>query len=166
MAKKTESDLEILKDKLEGMRVAMLTSRDGDGTLHTRPMAAQEIEDDAELWFFTDDRSAKADEIARDPQVAVAFADPGDSKYVSISGRADLVHDPAKVRELWNPFVKAWFPDGPETPGLALLRVRIDRAEYWDSPSSTVVKLAGLAKALATGERADDLGENRKLDPR
>jgi hypothetical protein len=60
--------------------------------------------------------------------------------------------------------LKAWFPDGLGDPDLALLRVRVEKAEYWDAPSSKMVQLAGFVKAIVTGQRADDLGENEKID--
>ncbi len=66
------------------------------------------------------------------------------------------------MEQLWSPFVKAWFPEGLDDPRLALLKVTADSAEYWNAPSSRVVRLVGLAKALITGEQYD-AGENRKI---
>jgi general stress protein 26 len=127
-------------------------------------MATQETEFDGDLWFFTDAGSPKVDEVERDERVNVSYAAPDDNRYVSISGTARLVRDRAKIKELWNPVLKAWFPEGLDDPDLALLRVRVEKAEYWDSPSSKMVQLAGFVKAIATGKRADDIGENEKID--
>jgi general stress protein 26 len=63
---------------------------------------------------------------------------------------------------LWNPFYKAWFPDGLDDPHLGLLRVDVEKAEYWDSPNSKVVQLAGFVKALVTGQKAKG-GDNEKV---
>ncbi|HKV09480.1 MAG TPA: pyridoxamine 5'-phosphate oxidase family protein [Thermoanaerobaculia bacterium] len=158
------NDIEKIRDLIKGIRFAMLTTVDTDGSLRSRPMATQEAEFDGELWFFTGASSPKVDEVERNHRVNVSYAAPDDNTYVSISGTARMVRDKAKAKELWNPALKAWFPEGLDDPDLALLCVRVEKAEYWDSPSSKMVQLYGLAKAVLTGKRADDIGENEKID--
>jgi general stress protein 26 len=158
------NDIEKIHDLIKGIRFAMLTTVDTDGSLRSRPMATQEAELDGELWFFTGASSPKVNEVERDHRVNLSYAAPDDNTYVSISGTARLVRDKAKAKELWNPALKAWFPEGLDDPDLALLRVKVEKAEYWDSPSSKMVQLYGLAKAVLTGKRADDVGENEKID--
>ena len=116
-------------------------------------MATQQKEFDGTLWFLTGERTHKTDEIAQSPEVNLAYANPDDQAYVSVSGRAVVLDDREKARELWNPFYRAWFPGGVDDPDLRVLRVDVTAAEYWDSPSSTLVHLIGFAKAVATGER-------------
>ena len=82
--------------------------------------------------------------------------------YLSISGRAEVVKDKAKIEELWSPVLKAWFPEGLDDPHLCLLKIPVEQAEYWDAPSSKIVQLFGMAKAIATGQEAD-YGENKKI---
>lgn len=170
MAEKTgNSDVEKLRDLIQDIRVAMLTTVEEDGSLRSRPMATQKLtqkaEFDGELWFFTGAGSEKVQEIRREQHVNVSYADPDDERYVSVSGTALIVHDRAKAEELWSPVLKAWFPQGLDDPDLALLRVKVEKAEYWDSPSGKMVQLLGLVKALATGERYHaDPGENEKLE--
>ena len=152
-----------LVEMIQGIRIAMLTTAMADGTLRSRPMATQQSEFDGDLWFFTGAGSPKAHEIEEDAHVNVSYADADSQRYVSVSGRARVVRDRQKAEELWNPAYKAWFPGGLDDPNLALLKVEVDGAEYWDSPSGAVVHLIGVAKALATGERYQP-GENEKLD--
>jgi general stress protein 26 len=160
----TNSDIRKLGELIKDIRIAMLTTTEADGSMRSRPMATQESDFDGELWFFTDARSPKVDEAAHHP-VNVSYADPKHQRYVSVSGKAELVRDRKKIEELWNPAYKAWFPEGLDDPNLALLRVHVEKAEYWDSPGSAVVHLIGFAKALATGKRAD-VGENEKIELR
>ena len=159
-----KTDIEKIRDLIKDIRFAMLTTIDADGSLRSRPMGTQEAEFDGDLWFFTGASSPKVDEVERDERVNLSYAAPDDNRYVSISGTARLVRDRAKAKELWNPVLKAWFPDGLDDPDLALLRVRVEKAEYWDAPSSKMVQLAGFVKAIVTGQRADDMGENEKID--
>lgn len=148
---------ELIKDQ----RTAMLTTVQGDaGTLASRPMACQQADPDATLWFLSFTDSEKAEEIRRRPDVNVAFTQEG--KWVSLSGRASVTQDPAKARELWNDFAQAWFQCEPDDPRVAVIRVDGDSAEYWDSPG-TVGTLVGVLKAKLTGERPDD-GDNATVD--
>lgn len=164
--KNDKNEIEMLRGLIKGIRVAMLTTVD-DGHLRSRPMMTQDADKfDGDIWFFTDHDSAKIGEIERDRQVNVAYSDPDSQRYVSLSGTASLLRDRARIRELWSPIAKGWYPDGPEDPRLALLRVRVEKAEYWDSPSGRMVQLAGFVKAVATGERLDYAGENEKIDLR
>jgi len=142
-----------VSDLIKDIQFAMLTTKCPDGTLSSRPMVAQQLEFDGTLWFLTGERTHKTEEIAQNPDVNLAFVDTDDNAYVSISGRAAVLDDREKARELWNPAYRAWFPDGIDDPDLRVLRVDVTSAEYWDSPSSAVVHLLGLAKAMVTGQR-------------
>jgi len=158
-------DVQKLAKLIKGIKFAMMTTALPDGTLRSRPMATQQTEfDGSALWFFTYYNSGKVDEIRSDQHVNLSYADPSDNRYVSVSGRAMILRDRKKAEELWTELHRAWFPKGLDDPNLALLRVDVQDAEYWDSPSSKVVQLAGFVKAIVTGKPAgNDLGENRKI---
>ena len=152
---------ELIKD----IGVAMLTTQEADGSLHSRPMATQLKKLDRSLWFFTALDSGKSQEIAKESAVNVSYADPKSNRYVSVSGRAKVVRDRKKAEELWTPLVKAWFPKGLDDPELALLQVTIDQAEFWDAPAGKTVALFGLAKSLLTGRPYQGEGTiHEKLD--
>ncbi len=135
---------------IKNIKFAMLTTIDLDGSLFSRPMATQQVEFDGDLWFFTQRTSGKIRSIEKDQHVNVSFSSPEDNRYVSVSGRAQIVDNRSKMAELWNPMYKAWFPEGLEDPELALIKVQVDSAEYWDSPSNMIVRLVGFAKAMVT----------------
>ncbi len=103
------------------------------------------------------------DEIGRVPKVNASFADVDAQQYASLTGRAEVVRDRAKIEELWKPQLRAWFPKGVETPDIALLKVTVERAEYWDSSQSIVAHAVSIVTSLFTGEQAE-LGENEKLE--
>jgi general stress protein 26 len=154
--------IEKLAFLIKDIRFAMLTTACRGGSLRSRPMATHPDEFDGVLWFFTDRDSAKVHEIEDEQHVNVSYADPDHNIYVSVSGRATLVRDKVILKELWNPLYKAYFPKGLDDRRVALLRVAVEHAEYWDSPSSTLVQLGGFVKAMVTGKRVDG-GENEKL---
>ena len=156
-----------LKEKLEDLKLAMMTTHEADGHLHSRPMYTSQVESTGILWFFTSDQSGKIRELQRNSQVGLSYADEDDNTYVSVSGQAELVEDKAKMNDLWHPALKAWFADGLDTSDIALIKVTAEQAEYWDASSSTMVHLYGMAKAILTGDSArGDAGENEQLDIR
>ncbi len=156
-------DVKTLGEKIKDIRIAMLTTQADNGALRSRPMATQELEFDGDLWFFTYASTPKVDEVKQDQHVNLSYAKPDDNLYVSVSGTANLVHDRQKMEQLWKPILKTWFPKGLEDPDLALLKVGVTKAEYWETTAGTVQILAGFVKAAVTGQPAD-IGENKQLD--
>jgi general stress protein 26 len=159
-----EGDLEKLRELVKDIDFCMLTTVDEGGDLHSRPMSSNgDIDDDGDIWFFTSASSHKVSEISKLPKVNVSFADPDNQRYISVSGTAQLVRDRAKIDELWRPEFKMWFPEGKDDPEVALLRINLEKAEYWDSPSSTIGYALSFVSSLVTGKEPD-LGENRKVN--
>lgn len=150
---------------IKDIRFGMFTARHADGHLHARPMTTQNraLDEDASLWFFMSRRSEPVADLVASPEVNVAYADPGADRYVSVSGHAAVVDDPARARRLWSPMNDAWFPGGPDDPDLALVQVRIQHAGYWDVKASKLVQVLRMAKAAVTGQPPTDLGEHAEL---
>lgn len=158
-----EELIEKLKDLVKDVRIAMFTTVEADGSLRSRPMAAQMAEEDADLWFFTNDEAPKVDEVQRERHVNVAFSDNGDKTWMSLSGIAELVEDRRQMEALWTPFLKTWFPKGLDDPDLGLLKVRVYKAEYWDESASPIRLAAGFVKSVVTGERSQ-AGEGKTVE--
>jgi general stress protein 26 len=158
----TRNDRQLLAEKIKGVRVAMMTTLEADNSLRSRPMATQEMEFEDNLWFLTLADAPKVSEVAQHQQVNLSYVKPEDNLFVSVSGTAQLVRDRQKIKEMWKPFYKAWFPNGEDDPNLALLKVHVEHAEYWDAPSGKMGLLYSVVKGLATGGK--DPGENKKLD--
>jgi general stress protein 26 len=150
-------------EMIQEIRVALLTTVDRDGRFHARPVQTLQVDADEALWFFTDWTSPKVDELRHDVRVSLGYADPAKNMYLAISGTGSLLRDPRKASELWSVEQRAYYPRGPEDDRLALLRVRIDRAEYWIAPGR-VSYLVAAAKATLTGIPAGVIGENRKVE--
>lgn len=145
---------------IKDTRVAMLTTVDGEGRLVSTPMATQDVEPDGDLWFITERSSEKVANLAHEPRVNVAYS--SSSSWVSVSGRAEVVDDVAKLEELWNTFTGAWLEGGPDNPENVLVRVTADTAEYWDAPGSKATQVINLVKAKVTGRRFE--GDNETVD--
>lgn len=157
-----------LWDLIRDIRFGMFTTRHTNGHLHARPMTLQnrEIDEDESLWYFMSKSTEPVADLQREAQVNVSFAEPHDQSYVSVSGEASVVDDPSRKRLLWNKANEAWFPNGPDDPDVALVRVRITHADYWDAPNSKLVRLYEMAKAVVTGEPPTDMGERERVQVR
>jgi general stress protein 26 len=151
---------------IKGVKICMMTTVEPDGSLHSRPMYNQDADEAGDLWFFTRLSSPKVTEISKDGQVNLAFSNPDKQDYVSVSGRAEIVRERAKIDEKWSAPLKAWFPDGKDDPQIALIRVHPEKGEYWDSPSSTLVHIYGYAKAALTGSSPTELSDQKKVNLR
>jgi general stress protein 26 len=156
----TTDDSRKVAELIKGERIAMLTTRAPEGTLTSRPMALQEVQFDGDLWFFAERSSRKVSHLVGHPQVNVTVG--SGSTWVSLTGTASVVDDPARKRELWNGAVEAWFPDGLDAPDVVLLKVQGESAEYWDTPGGRVATVLSFAKAKLTGQPYSG-GENETV---
>lgn len=138
---------------LEDLPIGMLTTTSADGSLRSVPMARQEVEPTAELWFITARDTRHVADIGVRPHVALTFSSR--SSWVALEGRATVVDDTAKLKELWTTFAEAWLPGGPEDPNAVLLRVDLTDGEYWDTPGGKVTSLLSLLKTKVTGDTYD-----------
>lgn len=144
---------------IERISVSMLTTADGDGALISRPMSPLEMDVNGALWFFTDVRSAKVEQLR---SVNIGFSDTERGIYVSLSGHGEIYADHGHAEHLWTSFAEAWFPDGPDSSSLALLKFVPDAADYWDAPHSKMVRLLAMAASVVSGE-AIAVGDRGRL---
>jgi general stress protein 26 len=138
-----------LSTLIEGFTAAMLTTHDDQGALVGRPMTPLEMDPTGAIWFFTDAQSEKAQHLH---SANLSFANADEATYVSISGRGELHFDRARIEKLWTPFAKPWFPNGPSSEHLALLKFVPASAEYWDAPNSKMVRMFAMAASIVAAK--------------
>ncbi len=139
-------------EMLERFDAGMLCTRQPDGTLRARPMAVADARENGDVWFVTGLGSGKVEEVLNEPGVVVTFQSR--ARYLSISGRGEIVGDEALIERLWKPAWRVWFPEGKNDPRLVLLHVRATEAEYWDESGTRGVRYAfQAAKAALKGQR-------------
>ena len=147
-------------DIMRGERFCMLTSVGPQGRLHSHPMTPQEVTADGDVWFFVDRTSEQAANVTAEKRVNLAFSDG--STWLSVAGHATVRDDRAKLDELWNDMVEAWFPGGKDSPDVALMLVESDTAEYWDTPGGRTASVLAFARTKLTGE--PPRGDNETVD--
>jgi len=148
---------------IKDIKFAMFTTHHGNGHLHSRPMTTQnKTMLDDKLWFFMSVKGGAAQEIAQQPQVNISYADVGKDIYVSVSGSAEEIDDKTQRQALWTKFAQAWFPGGVDDSDLALVRVTVSHAHYWNVSENKLTQLLVMAKALFSGEKPA-LGESGEV---
>ena len=148
-------------DIIEKAPVGMLTTRFAGG-LRARPLEARADRDACLIWFVTDVRGAKDDEIGAADDIGLVFIDADSRAYLSITGHACVTRDTAMTKEIWKKTDDIWLPGGPGDPNVRLLRVEPVTAELWDGPSSPAGAAFEFAAAQSTGAKPDP-GETRKV---
>lgn len=159
--KTTEQAIDQVWEMMEDIRTCMLVTKQGL-TLRGRPMHAFPSREEGCVWFLTDRRGHADDELARDPQGALTFANASKNDFLSVSGECEVTDDRAKIDELWNDAARAYWPEGKGDPNIRVLRFLPSDAEYWDGTASSIMITLKMAAARLKGERAD-LGDNRKV---
>ena len=139
-------DLTKLGELIEGMSTAMLTTFEEDEqALMSRPMSPQEMCKQGAIWFLTDPHSNKVKHLQ---VMNLGFSNESESKYVSISGHGEIVDDRERIKSLWSPFARPWFPDGVDSSNLGLLKFVPHSAEYWDSTHGKMVRMLAMAASI------------------
>lgn len=168
----TTKKLDELYALIDGIEIAMFTTRRSDGHLVSRPMATQERVSGSDLWFVTDVSSNKLDELANDAHVNLSYYNVKSREWVSVAGTAQVTQDRALIRELYKPDWRAWFGDeggekdgGPDDPRLALVLVEAHSVEYMVTTKPRPVVLFEVARAMVTGN-PPNVGKQRHLNER
>jgi general stress protein 26 len=154
----TEKKLDDLYDLIDGIEIAMLTTRRGDGHLVSRPMQTQERETGLDLWFMTNVETHKLDDLMSDPHVNLAYYNNRSREWVSVAGLATVSTDRDLIRELYKPDWKAWLGDdggdrdgSADDPRIALILVDAESVTYMKVTKPKPVVLFEVARAMVTG---------------
>jgi general stress protein 26 len=118
--------------QLREIDTCMLVTRGDGGELHGRPMSNNgKVEWDGSSWFFAPADGRLVAELRRDPSAITTYRAEDRFAWVSLSGSASIVDDAAAKRERWLPELERWFPNGPEDPNVALIRLDATAAQWW-----------------------------------
>jgi general stress protein 26 len=158
-----DQNIEKFIEMIKGTKICMLLSDEKDEEyLSGRPMAISDVDEKGNIWFFTKERFHWVDELEEDKTVSLAVINEADNTYLMIHGNASLSDDQEKMKELWKPTMKAWYPKGLDEADIILLKVEPEDVHYWDSDSSNMVVLFKMVKAIIKGEEFSD-GEKGEL---
>lgn len=122
----------------------------------TRPMAVQQLDDQGHFWFLSASDSHKNQELQQDATVQLLFQGSAHSDFLSVVGTATISTDKAKIKELWNPILKAWFTEGEDDPRITVIEVTPQDGYYWDNKHGNAIAFLKTAVGAAIGQTLDD----------
>ena len=152
-----------LKELVDDIRICMFCTNVFDIPFSARPMATLDVDDNGNLWFFSNKASDKNDEIKNNDTVQLVYARNASSEFLVVAGKAELVYSKEKIDELWTSLAKAWFPEGKDDPNLSVIKIVPQDAHYWDTINGKVITLLKVAKAVITGNPSN-IGVEGKIN--
>ncbi|MBK8568166.1 MAG: pyridoxamine 5'-phosphate oxidase family protein [Saprospiraceae bacterium] len=149
---KANEGVEKLKELVTAINICLFSTnlKRNDGAT-CRPMSAQEVDAEGNIWFFSGMDSDKNREIQEDKLVQLVFSHPGKSSYMIVNGEAEVSTDRKRIEELWSPVVKIWFKEGKTDPNISLIKVNTRSAYYWDADGNKMINFFKFLASIATG---------------
>jgi general stress protein 26 len=157
-----EEKLNVAWSLMQEIKVPMVVTHDGsDGVMRARPMAAHLAPDANAIFFLTDGQATKDNKIDRNDSVCLVFSDIRKQHYVSLTGRAELSDDRAKIRQLWSSLDSAFWSDEND-PSIRVLKITPTVAEYWNR-TGAIATAINMVKAALTGSQPESRS-NEKVE--
>lgn len=148
---------------MQEITVPMVVTHEGDnGRMRARPIVAAHLDPHANaIFFLTDAEATKDKEIYRNDNVCLVFSDIRKRHNVSLTGRAELSDDRAKITLLWSSIDSAFWSD-EEDPSIRVLKIEPSVAKYWDR-GGAIASTVKTVNAALTGSQSD-LRSNEKVE--
>jgi general stress protein 26 len=142
-----EISLQYMRTKFKAIKTAMLTTYNGNNHFQSRPIRTADVDNEGNIWFFTNDYLSAKGEISTENTVSLTYSNPVNHTYLSVLGEVSVVNDVEKIISLWTPFVRSFFDETPGEPKITLLKVNPVKAEYWENEISNAIVLFNLTEA-------------------
>ena len=155
--------IEKFRDLVKDVNICMFTTLDENNDLASRPMFTSSVDDEGNVWFFTNEFSEKISEVSKDNLVHLIYSHPVKNIYVDVKGTCSVIIDKKKMEELWDPALKNWFPQGLEDPKICLVKVATEKAHFWNHSSSKMGLFFQMIRSLTKGDQYKET-ETGKLD--
>jgi general stress protein 26 len=123
--------------------------------LTTRPMSTREVDEEGNIWFFSRKSSNKNKEISSDNRVQLFYANTSSYEFMSLYGRAEIIVDEQRAKELWSAIAKTWFNEGYDDPELTMIKIVPEHGYYWDTKDGKIVSLIKMVAGAVTGKEIE-----------
>lgn len=97
------------------------------------PMTVKTVDEQGNIWFLTHKESEHYKNIEENNRVLLTFASEVENEYLSITGEAHHTDDSKVIDVLWDEDDEKWYDNGREDENVAVLKVSVEDAYYWDS---------------------------------
>jgi general stress protein 26 len=116
-------------------RTGMLGVADGEDT-RFQPMTAHFDKRDGTFWFFARAEGVITEAAEGGRPANFTYTGAGRDLFACLHGQLKVESDTAARQKFWTEEVARWFPDGRDSPGVALLRFDAEGADIWAPESS------------------------------
>ncbi|MDQ3051028.1 MAG: pyridoxamine 5'-phosphate oxidase family protein [Bacteroidota bacterium] len=148
--------IEKLKELATAADMCLFATSLTDTPIPARPMSTRHVDDEGCIWFFSRSTSNKNADIKRNNRVQLFYSNQGSAEFLNIAGKATIIKDAVKAKELWSPWARTWFPEGTEDPELTFIKVTPHSVHYWDTKHNKMVSLLKIVAGAITGKEMDD----------
>jgi general stress protein 26 len=125
-------------------------------SFETRPMSPQEVDESGTIWFLSSKDSHKNLELEKNPKAQLLFQGFDNSIYLSLYGKVKISQNKSKIKELWDPSMKAWLPEGENDPKITILEFIPEEGYYWDTKNGIAVATVKRLFGTIAGKNYDD----------
>lgn len=153
-----------IQELAEAARTCMMITKLQSSPLSIRPMATQKVDDNGFVYFLSVKDSDAIEHIKSSPEMQLTYSNDSKSEYLALYGKAEAYRDQKQIDEMWNSFIKTWFPEGKEDPNIIIIRFKVESGYYWDTRHGKAAQLLGMVVGAITGAETDDSLEG-KLNP-
>jgi general stress protein 26 len=160
---KDQEAIKKLKELVDEVAICMFTTLDDDNNVTSRPMYTSSIDEEGNLWFFTNEFSEKISDLSKDNLVHLIYSHPVKNIYVDVKGSCSVIIDKTKMEELWDAKLQSWFPEGLDDARLCLVKVTTETAYFWNHSSSKMGLLFHMIRSITKGDKYKE-SERGKLD--
>jgi general stress protein 26 len=138
--KTKEKNMSRVKEMMNHIDFCFLTSKGEKGLLHSRPMSNnRNVEYNGENYFFSYSDNDVCREIQKDPAVSLSFSVPGEMIFISVGGKAELLHDRELMKKYWDDELEQYFPDGINQEGIVLIKVKAELITLWEGNEESFI---------------------------
>jgi general stress protein 26 len=155
--------VEKFHDLVKDVGICMFTTLDEHGEMSSRPMFTSSVDEEGNVWFFTNEFSEKINEVSKDNMVHLIYSHPVKNIYVDVKGTCSVIIDKKKMEELWDSKLKDWFPQGLEDPKICLVKVATETAHFWNHSLSKMGLLFQMIRSITKGDQYKET-ESGKLN--
>ncbi|KFE98250.1 hypothetical protein IX39_17845 [Chryseobacterium formosense] len=126
-----KASLKTIAERMKNLDFCMMVTQDKKQVSHSRPMSNNgKVEYDGDSWFFSYEDSHKVDQIMNNHHVNLIYQ-TDDLLFIECTGTGEIIKDKDTLKEKWIEGLDQWFPQGIETPGICLIKVRATEVRFW-----------------------------------
>lgn len=126
-----KASLKTIAERMKNLDFCMMVTQDEQQVSYSRPMSNNgKVEYDGDSWFFTYEDSHKVDQIKENKHVNLIYQ-TDDMLFIECTGTGEIIKDKDTLKEKWIEGLDQWFPEGVDTAGICLIKVRASRVRFW-----------------------------------